>query len=195
MLYCLLVLSFPEWRPHFSFLDTPHANEMIALRWLHLVFGIIWIGLLYFFNLVLTPAMRKCDPKLRIKIYPELMPGAMGWFRSSALVTVIVGLRYFTIHLSSDARVAVIASGGLTHFVIDEAFDARVLEAIRRGDVSAFQDLPEELFQSGTSEIKNWITVEGAMAEAGLAMQLLDYVPCYRSEAGTGSAMGFAQWC
>ena len=95
----------------------------------------------------------------------------------------------------SDARVAVIASGGLTHFVIDEAFDARVLEAIRRGDVSAFQDLPEELFQSGTSEIKNWITVAGAMAEAGLAMQLLDYVPCYRSEAGTGSAMGFAQWC
>src|SRR5256885_9245008 len=48
----------------------------------------------------------KCDPKLRIKIYPELMPGAMGWFRSSALVTVIVGLRYFTIHLASNARAA-----------------------------------------------------------------------------------------
>jgi uncharacterized membrane protein len=102
----LLLLLFPEWRPHFSILDTPHANEMILLRWLHLVFGIIWIGLLYFFNLVLTPAMKKCDPKLRIKIYPELMPGAMGWFRSSALVTVIVGLRYFTIHLASDAKLA-----------------------------------------------------------------------------------------
>jgi len=101
-----LAISFPEWRPHFAFLDTPHANEMIALRWLHLVFGTIWIGLLYFFNLVLTPAMKRCDPKLRIKIYPELMPGAMGWFRWSALVTVIVGLRYFTIHLASDARVA-----------------------------------------------------------------------------------------
>src|ERR1700716_283246 len=106
MNFFLLVISFPEWLPHFSFLDTPHANEMMALRWLHLVFGIIWIGLLYFFNLVLTPAMKQCDPRLRIKIYPELMPGAMGWFRSSALVTVIVGLRYFTIHLASDARVA-----------------------------------------------------------------------------------------
>src|SRR6266481_2978210 len=106
MNFFLLVISFPQWLPHFSFLDTPHANEMMALRWLHLVFGIIWIGLLYFFNLVLTPAMKQCDPKLRIKIYPELMPGAMGWFRSSALVTVIVGLRYFTIHLASDARVA-----------------------------------------------------------------------------------------
>ena len=106
MLFYLFAISFPEWRPHFVFLDTPHANEMMALRWLHLVFGIIWIGLLYFFNLVLTPAMKQCDPRLRIKIYPELMPGAMGWFRSSALVTVIVGLRYFTIHLASDARVA-----------------------------------------------------------------------------------------
>src|SRR5260370_2533260 len=106
MNFILLVISFPEWLPHFSFLDTPHANEMMALRWLHLVFGIIWIGLLYFFNLVLTPAMKKCDPKLRIKIYPELMPGAMGWFRSSALVTVIVGIRYFTIHLAADAKLA-----------------------------------------------------------------------------------------
>src|SRR5258708_3549444 len=106
MPFYLLALSFPEWQPHFALLDTPHANEMIALRWLHLVFGIIWIGLLYFFNLVLTPAMKKCDPKLRLKIYPELMPGAMGWFRSSALVTVIVGIRYFTIHLATDAKLA-----------------------------------------------------------------------------------------
>ncbi len=105
MLLHLIALSFPEWRPHFSFLDTPHANEMMALRWLHLIFGIIWIGLLYFLNLVLTPAMRK-DPVLRIRIYPELMSGAMGWFRSSALVTVIVGLRYFTIHLAADAKLA-----------------------------------------------------------------------------------------
>jgi uncharacterized membrane protein len=106
MIFYLMALSFPAWQPHFAFLDTAPASEMMALRWLHLVFGIIWIGLLYFFNLVLTPAMKKCDPKLRIKIYPELMPGAMGWFRSSALVTVIVGLRYFSIHLAADARLA-----------------------------------------------------------------------------------------
>jgi uncharacterized membrane protein len=106
MLFPLPVLSFPEWQPHFSFLDTPHANEMIALRWLHLVFGVIWIGLLYFFNLVLTPAMKKYDPQLRIKIYPDLMSGAMGWFRSSSVVTVLVGLRYFTIHLAADAKLA-----------------------------------------------------------------------------------------
>lgn len=91
-------------------------------------------------------------------------------------------------------NVAVIASGGLTHFVIDESFDHSVLEALQNGDAAKLSSLPESMFQSGTSEIKNWIVVAGAMAEAGLVMQLVDYVPCYRSEAGTGSAMGFAKW-
>src|SRR5580704_2660576 len=93
-----------------------------------------------------------------------------------------------------NINVAVIASGGMTHFVLDEAFDAKVLEAMQTGDERTLTSLPEEMFQSGTSEIKNWIVAAGMMAEAGLTMKLIDYVPCYRSEAGTGSAMGFAQW-
>jgi 3-O-methylgallate 3,4-dioxygenase len=93
-----------------------------------------------------------------------------------------------------DWSVCVIASGGLTHFVVDEEFDREVLDALKRDDAAALSRLPENNFQSGTSEIKNWIAVAGAMAEAGLSMKLLDYVPCYRSEAGTGSAMGFAVW-
>jgi uncharacterized membrane protein len=90
-------------QPHVSLIRGALANEMMMLRWLHLVFGVIWIGLLYFFNLVLTPAMKACDPKLRVKIYPELMPRAMAWFRWSSLMTVLVGLRYFYIYLSRDA--------------------------------------------------------------------------------------------
>jgi uncharacterized membrane protein len=106
MLFFLLALAFPAWKPHFSFLENPLANEMMALRWLHLSFGIIWIGLLYFFNLVLTPAMKQVDPAARVKIYPTLMSKAMAWFRWSALVTVLVGIRYFQLHLIADARVA-----------------------------------------------------------------------------------------
>jgi len=90
--------------PHIALIHSALTNEMMMLRWLHLVFGVIWIGLLYFFNLVLTPAMRTCDPKLRVKIYPELMPRAMAWFRWSALVTVLVGLRHFYIYLSQDGQ-------------------------------------------------------------------------------------------
>lgn len=93
-----------------------------------------------------------------------------------------------------EQRIAVIASGGLSHFVIDEEFDARMLEAMRRWDEAAFAREPAPLFQSGTSETKNWIAAIGAMAGHGLSFNLVDYVPCYRSEAGTGSAMAFAFW-
>jgi len=93
-----------------------------------------------------------------------------------------------------SARVAVIASGGLSHFVIDEALDRRVLAAFEARDEAALAAIPENLYQSGTSEIKNWLPVASLMWEAGLEMELVDYVPCYRSEAGTGNAMGFALW-
>ena len=94
----------------------------------------------------------------------------------------------------SNARVALIGSGGLTHFVIDETVDAVILDAIRAGDASILEQLEEATFQSGTSETKNWIPVIGAMAELGCAPTIVDYVPCYRSAAGTGNAMGFVYW-
>lgn len=94
----------------------------------------------------------------------------------------------------SDARVAVFASGGLSHFVIDEDLDRKVLDAMARNDADTLNAIPEDHYQAGTSEIKNWIPVAGIMAACGLPMTLVDYVPCYRSEAGTGNAMGFAYW-
>jgi 3-O-methylgallate 3,4-dioxygenase len=94
----------------------------------------------------------------------------------------------------SDARVAIIASGGLTHFVIDENVDTMFLDALRHGDMTRVFELGEGVFQDGTSEIKNWVPVAGAMAGLGLTPHVVDYVPCYRSEAGTGNAMGFVYW-
>jgi hypothetical protein len=95
---------------------------------------------------------------------------------------------------NSDARVALIASGGLSHFVIDEQVDRIVLDALRTADITELASLPESIFQSGTSEIKNWVPVAAAMAELRLPMTLVDYVPCYRSEAGTGNGMAFVYW-
>lgn len=94
----------------------------------------------------------------------------------------------------ADRTVALIASGGMTHYVINEEFDHKVFGAVRRGDWETIKTLPENMFEAGTAEHKNWIPVYGAMAEAGLTMTLVDYVPCYRSVAGTGNAMGFAYW-
>ncbi len=94
----------------------------------------------------------------------------------------------------SDARVAVLASGGLTHFVIDETIDQLFFKAIEERGIARLADLGEAVFQDGTSELKNWIPLAGMMAELGLGHQIIDYVPCYRSEAGTGNAMGFVVW-
>ncbi len=94
----------------------------------------------------------------------------------------------------ADVRVAIIGSGGLTHFVIDEAVDRLILDAIEAGDATRLEQLDERTFQSGTSETKNWIPVIGAMAALGATPTVVDYVPCYRSEAGTGNAMGFVYW-
>jgi uncharacterized membrane protein len=104
MSFLLFAHCFQAWKPHFSILEGAAANEMMVLRWLHFVFGIIWIGLLYFFNLVATPTMRQLDPSVRARVYPALMSRAMAWFRWSALVTILVGLRYFLILLSVDAN-------------------------------------------------------------------------------------------
>jgi len=94
----------------------------------------------------------------------------------------------------SDARVALFASGGLTHFVIDEKVDQIVLDAMRKRDIKEVTKLGENIFQAGTSEVKNWVPVAGAMADLGFEPNIVDYVPCYRSEAGTGNAMGFVYW-
>jgi hypothetical protein len=91
-------------------------------------------------------------------------------------------------------RVALMASGGLTHFVIDEEFDQAVIAAMRTGNEDALSKLPESHFKVGTAEIKNWYPVIAAANAAGLRYHQVDYVPCYRSEAGTGNAMCFAYW-
>ena len=93
-----------------------------------------------------------------------------------------------------DLKVAIIASGGMSHFVVDEEFDRRFLDATRRGDVESLLALPAHNFASGSSELRNWIPLVSAMSHCGLQMNLIDYVACYRSVAGTGCGMGFACW-
>jgi len=94
----------------------------------------------------------------------------------------------------SEARVAVIGSGGMSHFVIDEAFDRRIIDALQARDGDALTGIGEAWFQSGTSELKNWIAAAGCLFETNLTGGLIEYQPCYRSEAGTGTANGFVAW-
>jgi hypothetical protein len=93
-----------------------------------------------------------------------------------------------------NMRVGIAASGGFSHFVIDEDLDARLMKAITTRDVKMLTSEPESSYQSGTSEIKNWIATMAALEGTGLEFDLVDYIPCYRSEAGTGNAMAFGLW-
>ncbi len=80
----------------------PGSIVQILLRWIHILAGITWIGLLYFFNLVNVNFMKKLDGPTKGKVIPALMPSALWWFRWGALVTVLAGVIYWMIILGTE---------------------------------------------------------------------------------------------
>jgi hypothetical protein len=91
-----------------------------------------------------------------------------------------------------DARVAVIASGGLSHFVVDEELDYIVINALRSGRHEPLRHLPAAALNAGSSEIRNWVAAAGAVE--GMANRWLEYQPLYRTPAGTGIGVAFTLW-
>jgi hypothetical protein len=120
--------------------------------------------------------------------YPPNQPSAKRCYRFGEIVAKAIA------SWDSDLRVAVFGSGGLSHFAVNEDFDRDVIEAVKSGDKAKLTSLPHELLQEGTSEIKNWIPLSAVMTQTRLTPTFIDYVPCYRSEAGTGNAMAFMYW-
>jgi len=81
-----------------SFVLPSHTGkEALALwlRWIHFVAGIIWVGLLYFFNLINIPFMKQVDAVMKPKILQYMTLPALNWFRWSSIVTVFVGFWYW----------------------------------------------------------------------------------------------------
>jgi 3-O-methylgallate 3,4-dioxygenase len=91
-----------------------------------------------------------------------------------------------------DARVGVLASGGLSHFLVDEDFDRAILKACADKDAGFLQNLPRNKLHAGSSEILNWVAVAGAVEH--LDLDWFEYVPGYRTPAGTGTGLSFATW-
>jgi OH-DDVA oxygenase/3-O-methylgallate 3,4-dioxygenase len=94
----------------------------------------------------------------------------------------------------SDKKVAVFGSGGMSHFVIDEEFDRKFVAALKANDEDYLTSIPLRILQSGTSELKSWISLAGLVEGMKSQMHEIDYIPCYRSPAGTGTANGFYWW-
>jgi hypothetical protein len=101
-------------------------------------------------------------------------------------------IRQAVVSWADEARVAIIASGGLSHFVIDEDLDHRFLSALERNDSEALCAMPRAQLRSGNSEILNWITAAAALE--GRPATVIDYIPGYRTPAGTGTGMAFVHW-
>jgi hypothetical protein len=94
----------------------------------------------------------------------------------------------------SETTVAIIASGGLSHFVCDEQLDQTFLKYFESYDFEGLARIDNRSYQSGTSEVKLYVPVMVAASQLGFEMNLVDYVPVYRTEAGTGEGFGFMYW-
>lgn len=101
-------------------------------------------------------------------------------------------LRHAIERSTDDLRVAIVASGGLSHFVCDEDLDRRVLAALHAGDARVLRNIPRAALNAGSSEIANWVTVAGAMETR--ACKWSEYVPVRRTPAGTGIGLAFLVW-
>ena len=69
-----------------------HAWGAFVMRWLHVVSGVMWIGLLWYFNFVQIPSMPKIPDEQKPAIGKVIAPTALFWFRYAALATVVTGI-------------------------------------------------------------------------------------------------------
>jgi 3-O-methylgallate 3,4-dioxygenase len=102
------------------------------------------------------------------------------------------GLRKAVEAFPGNERVGIMASGGLSHFYVDEEFDRAILKALSNKDAEFLKNLPRNKLNSGSSEILNWVGIAGALEH--LDLNWFEYVPGYRTPAGTGTGMSFATW-
>ena len=75
-----------------------------------------------------------------------------------------------------------------------DAVTAGLRDALQSKDEAKILAIPDKYLTSGTSEVKNWVTLAGFLSDTPLEMTVSEYIPCYRSVAGTGNAMAFGIW-
>ncbi len=90
VLVILLIIWIGAW--HGEGIAFDHAWWAFAFRWLHVLGGIMWIGILYYFNFVQIPNMPNIDEDKRPAITQVIAPAALFWFRWGAMWTIVTGL-------------------------------------------------------------------------------------------------------
>ncbi|WP_185235873.1 urate hydroxylase PuuD [Teredinibacter franksiae] len=64
-------------------------------RWMHVLFGLVWVGMLYYFNFVQTEYFKEAEPAALTDVKAKLAPRALWWFRWGAMLTFVTGLILF----------------------------------------------------------------------------------------------------
>jgi len=86
----------------FAYGQSPHGMDQTywqaVFRWMHVVFGILWIGLLYYFNFVQIRKMPEIPAELKPAVSKYIAPEALFWFRWAALMTVVAGVGIIGLH-------------------------------------------------------------------------------------------------
>jgi uncharacterized membrane protein len=85
----LIILGI-RWQQSGLHLDT--TFWMFFVRWLHVICGVMWIGLLWYFNFVATPTMPKIPDELKPALGKFITPAALFWFRWAAMGTIVLGI-------------------------------------------------------------------------------------------------------
>lgn len=161
--------EWPEHEPGHHHAGTPHAFAYILRR-------------------VMQDRAIPTLPIITNTFFPPNQPRPWRCFELGKLVHRVIG------EWERDARVAVVGSGGMSHFVINEEFDHDLIEAIQGRDEAFLRDIHPSLMHDGTSELLNWVSASGCLFQTKLQGDVIDYVPCYRTEAGSGTAQGFVAW-
>jgi hypothetical protein len=118
--------------------------------------------------------------------YPPNQPSPRRCFALGAAIRELVEA------FPEDIRVGILASGGLSHFLVNETLDRQVVAALEKKNHAALKGLSLNKLVSGSSEIRNWIATAGAAQH--LNLDWIAYVPGYRSHALTGVGLCFAYW-
>jgi uncharacterized membrane protein len=89
VLAVIMLIAFAQASPH-------HFNDVAywqaVARWIHVFFGVLWIGLLYYFNFVQARKMPEIPAELKPAVSKYIAPEALFWFRWAALFTVLAGI-------------------------------------------------------------------------------------------------------
>ena len=126
------------------------AWHAFFMRWLHVVCGVMWIGLLWYFNFVQIPSMPKIPDEQKPAIGKVIAPTALFWFRWAALATVVTGV------LLAVARIAGETAPLLFTALSNQFWTSSLSEPMA--------SLPVTIFKFAMSPYENW----QALAWAGV---------------------------